>query len=160
MAKHKIRQILSAWGLAYYFLVEIVFMYFFFLWFHGKIYGLFAGVLAFLMVLLLQEYIHRGSFRQGIRYLKKNEYNEAIKCFQKSLKYMEKYPFLDRYRHLLLISASEISCKEMALKNIVACYCFLNEKEKATFYYDSLVRINETWKIRMPLIDKFLNSIE
>lgn len=159
MVKHEIRQRLSAWGLAYYLLVEIGFMNLFFLWFHRTIYGLFAGVLAFLMILLLQHYVHRRSFRQGIKYLKKNEYIIAITCFQKSLKYFEQYPFLDKYGHLFLISASEISCKEMALKNIVACYYFLNEKEKASFYYDSLIRINETWKIRMPLIDKLLNSM-
>lgn len=159
MAKHEIRQMLSAWGLAYYFLVEIAFIYFFSRWFPGKVYGLFTGVLVFLMVLLLQQYIHRRPFRRGIKYLKKNEYDAAITCFQESLKHFEQYPFLDRYRYLLLISASEISCKEMALKNIVACYYFLKEKEKAAFYYDSLIRINETWKIRMPLIDRFLNSM-
>ena len=160
MVKHKIRQMLSAWGLAYYFLVEIGFIYLFSLWFPGKLYGLFMGVLAFLVLLLLQQYTHRSTFRQGIRHLKKNQYDAAIICFQKSLKYFEQYPFLDKYRHLLLISASEISCKEMALKNIVACYYFLNNKEKAAFYYDSLIRINDTWKVRMPLMDRFLDAME
>lgn len=159
MAKHEIRQRLSAWGLAYYFLVEIGFIYFFSLWFSAKVYGLFTGVLAFSVVLLLQQYTHRRSFRRGIRHLKKNEYDAAIGCFQKSLKHFEQYPVLDRYRHLLLISASEISCKEMALKNIIACYFFLKNKEKATFYYDSLIRINESWRISMPLVDRFLSSV-
>jgi tetratricopeptide (TPR) repeat protein len=158
MAKHSIRQRLSAWALAYYILVEMVFIYLFYLWFQGKVYGLFMGIIAFLIILLLQQSIHRGSFRQGMKYLKKNQYDAAITSFQKSLKHFEQYPFLDKYRYVLLISPSEISCKEMALQNIVACYCFLNDKEKATFYYDSLISINDNWKIRMPLIDKLLNG--
>jgi tetratricopeptide (TPR) repeat protein len=158
MAKHSIRQRLSAWALAYYILVEMVFIYLFYLWFQGKVYDLFMGIMVFLIILLLQQSIHRGSFRQGMKYLKKNQYDAAITSFQKSLKHFEQYPFLDKYRYVLLISPSEISCKEMALQNIVACYCFLNDKEKATFYYDSLISINDNWKIRMPLIDKLLNG--
>jgi len=158
MAKHKIRQRLSAWALAYYILVEMVFIYLFFLWCQGKVYGLFMGILAFLIILLLQQFWHRRSFRQGIRYLKKNQYEAAITCFQKSLKHFEQYPFLDKYRYVLLISPSEISCREMALQNILACYCFLNNKEKATFYYDSLIRINDDWEVRMPLLDQLLNG--
>lgn len=158
MAKHKIQQRFSGWGLAYYFLVELVFIYLFYQWCHRKSYGLFIGVLAFLFVLLFQQYVHRYSFRQGIKQLKKRNYNAAIGCFQKNLRHFERYPFLDKYRYLLLISASEISCKEMALKNIVACYYFLNDKEKATFYYESLISINGSWIIEMSIYDKYLNA--
>jgi len=157
MGRNKITQDISSFALIIYFVIDIVFTIagnrIFHVW-----YGAFIGWAAFVVLLLMQQRLHRHSFRKGIRLLKAGKYNAAIAAFKKSAAYFNRYPLLDKWRHFLLISPSTLSCKEMALKNILACYVMLKNNDKASFYYETLLAINSEWKVALRRYDDFLNK--
>lgn len=153
----KIDQSISFYGLLVHFTIALIFTGSFILMI-PQFYGAAFGYFAFSIVLFTQQRLHRNSFRKGMMFLKLNHFEAALDCFESSLVYFEEHPLLDKYRWPLLISTSSITCKEMCLRNITACHVLLGNKEQAGFYYETLIRINEKWKLKMPWYDDFLNK--
>lgn len=75
--------------------------------------------------LILSMGLKRGfshNHKKGISLSKAGNYTQAIEEFKKSYIFYCKYPWIDKYRYITLLSSSKYSYTEMALTNIAFCY--------------------------------------
>lgn len=77
---------------------------------------------------------------KGIVLTKERKDIEAIISFEKSAHFFSKYPWMDRYRYITLLSSSTYSYREMALINIAFCFVQVDEIEKAEETYQTVLR--------------------
>jgi tetratricopeptide (TPR) repeat protein len=73
--------------------------------------------------------------RKGINAIKAEQYQDAIVHFEKSYTFFTRFPWLDRYRALILLSSSKLSYRQMALNNIAFCYSINGDRLKSIEYY-------------------------
>jgi tetratricopeptide (TPR) repeat protein len=73
--------------------------------------------------------------REGIRLSKLQAFREAIDKFQRSYEFLEKHPWLDKYRFIAMLDSSALSYREMALVNIAYSHVQLDENTSALKYY-------------------------
>ncbi len=117
----------------------------FLIFFLGFILGLFLGsfaegfdlaIIIYFVVYLLLRFQVPKNHRQGIAFFKSGDYTRAIGEFEKSYDFFTRYAWIDKYRFILLLSASRISYTEMALVNIAYCYSQIGNGGKAKEYYE------------------------
>jgi tetratricopeptide (TPR) repeat protein len=65
--------------------------------------------------------------QRGIYLTKLGSFQDAIAAFGLSYEFLEKYPWLDKYRCVTLLDSSAISYREMALVNIAYARAQLNQ---------------------------------
>lgn len=94
--------------------------------------------LYFLLSLYLKIVIPKWH-RKGVFYVRKNEFEGAIYCFNQSYNYFSKRRWLDNNRAYFLFSISKFSYCEMALMNIAFCQNSLGKKKEATATYKRLL---------------------
>ncbi len=82
-----------------------------------------------------------SAHRRGIRLVKRKEFEQAIPCFQRSYDFFTMHPNIDRYRSIILLSASLASYREMALVNIAFCHSQIGDGEKTKQYYRKALEI-------------------
>lgn len=73
--------------------------------------------------------------REGIHLSNLQAFREAIDKFQRSYAFLEKHPWLDKYRFITMLDSSALSYREMALVNIAYSHVQLDEKATALKYY-------------------------
>ncbi|MEP6789054.1 MAG: tetratricopeptide repeat protein [Acidobacteriota bacterium] len=73
--------------------------------------------------------------RAGIALVKQQRLEDAIARFQKSLEFLNRNSWIDRFRSIVLMSPSAASFREMALANIGFCYSQMGRGEEARTYY-------------------------
>lgn len=74
--------------------------------------------------------------REGMHLAKLQAFREAIDKFQRSYGFLEKHPWLDRYRFITMLDSSALSYREMALCNIAYSHAQLEEPVSALKYYE------------------------
>ena len=84
-------------------------------------------------MLIARDHQRGMSLTRGLRYA------EAIPYFANSYKFFSDYAWIDRYRSVLLMSASQASYREMALCNIAFCYSQIGDGQRAEKYYHQAV---------------------
>ena len=84
----------------------------------GPRHGVTLGAVAFLAWRLCAHQLVARHHRTGIRLMRARRLEPAIAAFQRSLAFFERYPWLDRYRAVVLLSPSRMCYREMALVNI------------------------------------------
>ena len=80
-------------------------------------------------------YLILSAHRHGIQLVSRHKYNEAIKQFEKSYDFFNRFSWIDNYRSVILLSSSAMAYKEMALLNIAFCYGQSDQGDKAKEYY-------------------------
>ena len=81
-----------------------------------------VGVFPIFMWSLASRYLVARHQRRGVRLMKAHRYDAAIPSFEASYEFFSRHRWLDRYRAILLMSASAIPYREMALANIAFCH--------------------------------------
>lgn len=76
---------------------------------------------------------------QAVKSIKAGDFRNAIPRFQSSYDFLDRYPWIDKYRYLTLLNSSKILFREMALNNIAFCYSQIGEGEKAISYYKRML---------------------
>ncbi len=99
-------------------------------WDNGPLIGL--GL--FLIVRLILRAIPQDH-RSAIALVRKHQFADAIPCFQLSLDFFDRYPWLDKCRSLLLLSPSAASYREMAPANMGFCYSQFGDGHYARSHY-------------------------
>jgi len=74
--------------------------------------------------------------------MKLQNFKAAANAFQRSLEFFEKYPDLDQWRSIILLSTAKYGYKEMALTNLGFVYGRLNEPKKSEQYYRKALELN------------------
>ncbi|MCP4777044.1 MAG: hypothetical protein GY880_22715 [Planctomycetaceae bacterium] len=109
-------------------------------WLLGKERGLFVGTIAYLGSSMLLRGMICRHHRAGIRFCKKKEFKEALPEFQKSLEFFDRYPWVDKYRAVTLLSAAGMNYREMALVCRGFCYAQIGNGEQARLSYAECLR--------------------
>jgi len=106
--------------------------------FDKRNYILYAILINFGLSLLLRNLIPRYH-RKGVSLYKQKNFQEAIKCFEESYEYFNRYKWLDKYRFIFILNSSKISYLEMALINKAFCQSQLGKKEDAIKTYKKVL---------------------
>ena len=89
---------------------------------------------------LLSREIFTRNHRRGMRMVRKKRFDEAIPHFEAAYAFMERHPWIDRWRSLVLLSISGMSYREMALCNVAFCYGQQGKVREATAIYEHVHR--------------------
>lgn len=120
-----------------------------------------ALICACVSYLVLQQMIRRWLTPyqiKGMRLVKWGEYQAAIDSFEKSYASFARYPWLDKYRSILLLSSSKMSYREMALCNLGFCYGMIGDGAKAKAYYQQALEEFPCCMVAETTL-RFLNSL-
>jgi len=101
--------------------------------------GLYWGASIYLAYSFGSRAILARHHKSGVRRLRRRRWAEALPCFQRSQAFFERFPWLDRYRQLFLMSPSGASYHEMALLNQAACLVRLDRGFEARQLYERVL---------------------
>ena len=98
--------------------------------------GVIVGAGCYLVFYRLMRRLLANDHRRGIALVRRQQFAEAIPCFEASYEFMSRHPWVDRSRALLVGSASALGYREMALCNVGFCYSQIGEGAKSLAAYE------------------------
>jgi hypothetical protein len=98
--------------------------------------GIVIAMAAYILCSILSRALIAREHRAAIAHCKHQEFAAAIPRFENSLSFFERYPWVDRFRALTMLSASGMSYREMALTSLAFCYAQIGDGRKAWEYYE------------------------
>jgi hypothetical protein len=101
---------------------------------------IFVSSLVYLLFCRTMRFCFARQHRLGIKAYRARQFERAIGHYELSYAGFCRHPFVDRYRSLLLGSASALSYRVIALCNIAFCYAQLDDGAKAVTYYETALR--------------------
>ena len=119
--------------------------------------GVYLGASIFLLYSLSARQIIPRYHRRGIACLNSRNFGEALKLFELSKKFFEKYSWIDKYRSVVLMSPSVYSYHEMSMINIAFVCLEKDDVIKAEQYYREVTNLYPDNKIAvntLKLIEK------
>ena len=102
--------------------------------------GILYGAGAYLLYSVAARQLITRDHRAGIALAKEQRFEEAIPRFQKSLEFLDRHPWIDRFRSIVLMSPSASSFREMALANIGFAYSQIGRGDEARAYYETCLQ--------------------
>jgi hypothetical protein len=97
--------------------------------------GAYAGLAIFVAYVMFARLVIGSAQRRGMRFVRRELFEQAIPAFKESYEFFTKHAWLDRYRALTMLSASAMSYREMALCNIAFCNTQIGNGREAKSYY-------------------------
>lgn len=98
--------------------------------------GIFWGAAVYLVYSIGSRQLVPRHHRAGVALVKQQRFEEAIPKFQESLRFFDRYSWIDRFRSVVLMSPSAAGYREMALANIAFCYGQMGEGRQSRHYYE------------------------
>lgn len=102
----------------------------------GKGKGATPALITYLIYTAISRMILSRHHRRGVQLVRRGKFDEAIQSFQASAHFFRAYPWIDKYRALVLMSPSALSYLEMALVNVAFCQAAAGRKEEARLSYE------------------------
>lgn len=100
---------------------------------------LLAGMLAYYLLSTILRNVVGKWHRIAMKLVKQQMFLEAVPCFEKSVAFFTKNPWVDKYRFVTLLSSSRMTYREMGLCNIAFCYSQIGEGLKSKTYYQQVL---------------------
>ncbi|MET3979295.1 tetratricopeptide (TPR) repeat protein [Mucilaginibacter sp. UYP25] len=97
------------------------------------------GVLVYWFIVYIVRNLVASEHRKGVAVLKRNNFEQAIQHFQESVAYFERYPWVDKYRPITLLSSSKMSYREMGMCNIAFSLIQLGRGAEAKKIYNDVL---------------------
>lgn len=98
------------------------------------------GAMSYLLLSKLLRNPIPKSHRAGMHKVKAEDFKAAIPYFEKSYQFFKEYQWVDNYRHLLVLTSTAASYKEMALLNAAFCYGQIGEGKKSKESYEQVLK--------------------
>jgi tetratricopeptide (TPR) repeat protein len=117
------------------------------------------GALTYLIISISLRNLIAKSHRQGMRFVKQQQFSNAIPFFEKSIDFFTNNKWVDKYRFITLLSSSRMSYKEMGLCNVAFCYSQIGNGLKAKEYYERTLGEFPSNGIAITAL-KLINSVE
>ena len=117
------------------------------------------GALTYLVISICLRTLIAKSHRQGMKYVKRQQFSDAIPFFEKSVDFFTRNQWIDKFRFITLLSSSKITYKEMGLCNIAFCYGQIGNGIKAKEYYETALKEFPNSGIALTALN-LLNSVE
>jgi tetratricopeptide (TPR) repeat protein len=73
--------------------------------------------------------------RQGIRLVRRAQFEQAIPYFAESERFFSRHAWIDRFRAIIMLSPAAMGYREMALCNMAFCYPQIGQGAKAKQLY-------------------------
>ena len=109
------------------------------------VFGIPVGLVGGAAVYLAYSYGSRGlvahHHRRGITLMRRNQWAEALECFEQSERFFERWAWIDRFRPIVLMSPSGASYREMAMINQAVCKVYLDRAAEARQIYDRVLEL-------------------
>ena len=102
--------------------------------------GVIVGAAAYFLLSVFLRRIICRHHRNAIRFCKRQEFEQAIPEFQRSLKFFQDHPWLDEFRAITLLSASGMCYREMAWVSLGFCYGQIGDGKNARLYYEQCLK--------------------
>ena len=99
--------------------------------------GVIWGAFAYLLYAIGSRRLIARHQRRGMALVKRELYAKAIVEFQASLAFFDRYPWIDRFRCVIMMSASAMSYREMALLNVAFCQSQQGNGRRARESYEA-----------------------
>lgn len=93
------------------------------------------GAIGYVICSYGSRYLVLRDHRAGIKATRAGEHEGAIQHFLASYEFFSSHPWIDRWRSVLLMSASGASYREMALINVAFCQAQLGRRDQARDMY-------------------------
>jgi hypothetical protein len=97
--------------------------------------GMMVGVAIYLVYSFGSRHLIPFAHRKGVSLSQNQKFAESIVAHEASYNFFTRHPWLDRYRSIIMMSASAVSFREMALLNIAFAHSQIGNGEKAKEYY-------------------------
>ena len=108
-------------------------------WFFGRISGVIFGASGFLAISQILRRTIARHHRCGIRHCKRQEFQQAISEFEKSIKFFSDHEWIDRFRAITMLSTGMSYC-EMGMVGLGFCYAQLGDGTSARKHYERCLR--------------------
>ncbi|HEX7831150.1 MAG TPA: tetratricopeptide repeat protein [Thermoanaerobaculia bacterium] len=95
---------------------------------------------AILILLVIRRRIFAHDQHVGLKLMRTGRFAEAVEPLQRSLSFFEEHPSIDRYRALVIGSASRMSFRELALCNLAYTHGQLGNGAESRRLYEQVVR--------------------
>lgn len=121
------------------------------------------GAALYLIYSFGSRFLLLGHHRQGLMLTRDGQYAAAIEQFQASYRFFSAYPWLDRYRFLIMLTPAAQSYREMALINTAYCYAQLGDLDQTSAYYEQAIREfpeSEMAKSHLELVKSVQSQVE
>lgn len=98
-----------------------------------------AGVMLYIVYSYGSRMVLTASHRRGVRLIRQKQWKSALHAFEQSYAFFSKYPWLDEYRFITLLTPTAISYREMALNNMGYALVQAGDNRRAKQYYTRLL---------------------
>jgi tetratricopeptide (TPR) repeat protein len=118
--------------------------------------GVFFGAVIYLALSQLLRRVIPRNHRKAIRHCKRQEFEQAISEFHKSVAFFRDYEWIDRYRAVTMLSAAGMWYREMAMVSLGFCYAQIGDGPNARQHYEQCLQDfpdNEMVKSALQLMD-------
>ena len=102
--------------------------------------GVLYGAAVYLLYSFGSRQLITRDHRAGIALVKEHRFGEAIPRFQKSLEFLDRNSWIDRFRSIVLMSPSAMSYREMAIANLAFAYSQIGRGGEARAQYEECLR--------------------
>ncbi|WP_454881380.1 tetratricopeptide repeat protein [Sphingobacterium detergens] len=102
--------------------------------------GIFIGAVLFALLSIVLQQTIPTRHKKGMKAIKQKDFKTATEHFKQSVDFFTKNKWIDKYRAVILLSASKMCYREMALCNIAFCYSQTMEAEKAKALYEQILK--------------------
>lgn len=96
-------------------------------------------VVYLILTFLARQLFFPNSLHEGIKLIREAKFDQAIPFIQKTIAYYIKYPWIDKYRFLLLISSAKSTITESSICNLAYCYLQVGDIKKAKEIYQNVL---------------------
>lgn len=101
------------------------------------LYGLVGGLVPVVLAQVLRRTVVRQQYL-AVKLMNKDMYKQALPYCEKALAFIERHPWVDRYRWVALMSPTKVSYREMAMSNLAGCYMQVGEAKKAIELWEKM----------------------
>ena len=134
--------------------VLLIIAYFIFSPYLGS-YAIVVGILIFFAYRTLCNRVFLRHIRRSNKYMKSGNYALAIPEAEIVLAFFTKYPWIDRYKNLLLLRKTPRTLREDALRVIAICYDRLDDVDRANTYFERTVKEYPDSKLALYSLQQF-----
>jgi tetratricopeptide (TPR) repeat protein len=104
--------------------------------------NLLAGVIVVVAYRYLIRYTLMRHHMKGLRLVRAQRFEEAIRAFEQNLAFFDRHPNLDKWRSLILLSSSRYGYREMTLLNLGYAAAQMRQGARSEQYYKRVLDLN------------------
>jgi len=109
-------------------------------WTFARTSGIFWGAIAYLALSQILRRTIPHHHRSAICHCKRQEFQQAITEFEKSIAFFSNNVWVDKYRAITMLSSSGMSYREMGMVSLGFCYAQLGDGMSARRIYEDCIR--------------------